>query len=89
MTDSPATDLSCRELVELVTAYFDGALPQSERARFEAHLDECPYCDTYLRQMRQTIRILGALTEDTISPDARDALLARFQDWKHGQSSGD
>ena len=82
MTDPPATELTCQELVNLVTDYFDGALPAPERARFEAHLTDCPYCVTFLRQMRQTIRIVGTLTEDTIPPDAREALLSRFREWK-------
>ena len=30
--------LSCQELVELVTAYLEGALPPEEHARVEEHL---------------------------------------------------
>ena len=36
-----ADDLSCQELVELVTDYLDGALPARERRRFERHLETC------------------------------------------------
>ncbi len=75
-------EMTCRELVELVTAYVEGVLPSAERQRFEDHLTDCPYCRTYLDQMRTTIRLLGTLREDTIAPDARDTLLARFRDWK-------
>jgi anti-sigma factor RsiW len=53
--------MNCRELVELVTAYLDGALPADVRAAFEAHLAECPGCAAYLEQMRTTIRILAGL----------------------------
>jgi anti-sigma factor RsiW len=76
------TEMTCRELVELVTAWLDDALPAAERARFEAHLAECPYCRTYLAQMRQTAQLLGGLSETTIDPAARDALLVRFRDWR-------
>ena len=75
-------DLTCRELVELVTAYIEGALPLHERARFEAHLAVCQGCTNYLEQMRQTIKLLGTLTETTISPQARDDLLGAFRRWK-------
>lgn len=75
-------EMTCRELVELVTAWLDGALPAVERSRFDAHLVDCPYCRVYLEQMRQTARLLGGLSEDTIDPAARDALLARFRDWR-------
>jgi anti-sigma factor RsiW len=75
-------DLTCQELVELVTAYIEGALPLNERARFEAHLAVCRGCRIYLEQIRQTISLLGTLTETTISPQARDDLLVTFWRWK-------
>jgi anti-sigma factor RsiW len=78
----PTAELTCRELVELVTAYLDDVLPASDRARFETHLADCPYCGTYLEQMRQTIRLLGQLPEERIAPDAKEDLLRRFRTWK-------
>jgi anti-sigma factor RsiW len=75
-------EMTCQELVELVTEYFEDTLPVRERARFERHLGTCPYCTTYLDQMRITIRSLGRLPEETVSPEARDALLGAFHDWK-------
>ena len=73
-----ANEITCRELVEIITDYLDGTMPQAERRRFEAHLDECPYCVIYLCQMRQTIRAIGELREESIAPDARAALLRPF-----------
>ena len=52
-----AEDLSCRELVELVTDSFEDALPPEQRARFEAHVAECDACATYLEQMRTTLAL--------------------------------
>ncbi len=85
MTDMPE-ELACKELVELVTDYLEGALPPPERARFDAHLMECDGCEAYLDQMRLTIKTLGQLTEDTIEPQARDELLQLFRDWKQQAS---
>ena len=76
------TDLSCRELVELVTDYVEGALPRRGRRRFEAHIAACEHCATYVDQMRQTLSALGTLNEDSISPAARDALLHAFRGWR-------
>jgi anti-sigma factor RsiW len=73
--------LTCQALVELVTAYLEGTLPEPERRRFDAHLDECPYCGTYLEQMRQTIRLIGKLSEESLDPEVRETLLARFHNW--------
>jgi anti-sigma factor RsiW len=79
--DDDLPEMPCRELVELVTDYLEDRLSPSERARFEAHLAECEYCETYLEQMRQTIRALGRLPEESLSAEARDALLTAFRDW--------
>jgi anti-sigma factor RsiW len=73
--------MSCRELVELVTDYLDDALPGRERRRFERHLKKCQWCERYLEQIREVVRTLGRLTEETIPPRARDELLVAFRDW--------
>jgi anti-sigma factor RsiW len=79
----PATeDLTCRELVEIVTEYLEGTLPRGERERFHTHLLDCPGCTTYLDQMRETIRLTGRLGEDGLAPTARDDLLAALRDRK-------
>lgn len=75
-------ELTCRELVELVTDYLEGAMPQPERARFEEHLAVCDGCTTYLDQIRTTIRLAGALTEETIPAAAKDELLQAFRSFK-------
>jgi anti-sigma factor RsiW len=75
-------EMACQEFVELVTAYLEGALSPSDRERLASHLAECDGCADYLEQMRVTIRTLGRLREEDISPAARDVLLAAFRDWK-------
>jgi anti-sigma factor RsiW len=77
--------LTCRELVELVTHYFDGALPPEERLRFEEHIAVCPPCQVHLQHMRETVRLLGTLCEEDVPPRARDTLLEAFHDWKQSR----
>jgi len=77
-----APELSCRELVRLITDYLEGTLSVRDRRRFDRHLRGCDGCTTYVEQMRQTIRLAGTLTEQDISPAAREELLAVFRDWK-------
>jgi anti-sigma factor RsiW len=74
--------LSCRELVELVTDYLEGALPADERARFEEHIAGCGGCKTYLEQIRQTIAALGHLPLDGLTPEAERILLGAFRGWR-------
>jgi len=76
------SELSCQELVELVTDYFEDVLTPDDRARFERHLSLCPGCATYVGQFRETIALTGALREGDVAPAAREELLAQFRDWK-------
>jgi hypothetical protein len=41
------SDLTCRELVELITDYHERALPPDERIRVEQHLVVCSACTRY------------------------------------------
>ena len=76
------TDLTCRELVELVTDYLEGALPPRDRMDFERHLVWCSWCRDYLEQVRATIELTGrAVPEEPPSP-LREHLLEAFRDWK-------
>jgi anti-sigma factor RsiW len=73
--------MTCREIVELVTDYFEGALSEVDRRRFEEHIDECEWCSRYLEQMRVTIHTVGHIDEASLSPEAKDELLHAFRDW--------
>jgi anti-sigma factor RsiW len=77
-------ELSCQELVELVTDYVEGALDPIERASFEHHIGKCTGCHDYVEQMRMTIELTGRLTTADLSPEAEARLLAAFRDWKSG-----
>lgn len=73
--------MNCEEFVELVTAYLDGALDPTTKARFTEHLAACDGCDRYLEQFRHTVTELGNLPNDSLAAHARDQLLAAFRDW--------
>ena len=75
-------ELTCQELVEVVTDYLEGTMPPERRLLFEEHLALCDWCQTYLEQMRATIRLTGTLEEENLTPEAREALLDVFRDWK-------
>jgi anti-sigma factor RsiW len=78
--------ISCREVVELVTDYLDGALSPAELERMEAHLAACPPCVTYVEQIRTTRRLAAAAEAAALEqrPD-RDALLAAFRDLRRSR----
>ena len=49
--------MNCREFVDFLMAYLDGTLEESEREIFQAHMVDCPGCETYLETYRETIRL--------------------------------
>jgi anti-sigma factor RsiW len=57
----PSADMTCHELVELVTTYLEGALPPPESGRFEAHLRGCSGCQVHVSQMRLMVSTLPQL----------------------------
>jgi predicted anti-sigma-YlaC factor YlaD len=82
---APVEQLSCQELVELVTDYVADALSPEDRARFEEHLGICEGCRNYLEQMEVTARVVGRLRPEDITPEAGRALLVAFRDWKRSE----
>ncbi len=75
-------ELTCKEVVELVTDYLEHMLLPEVQARFETHVAECPGCETYIAQMQQTIAVLHKLSEEQLFADTKEELLDMFRQWK-------
>ena len=75
-------ELTCQELVELVTDYLEGALSSDDQHRFEAHLEGCDGCRAYLEQMRGTILAVGGVADADLDPAMRERLMDSFRDWR-------
>jgi predicted anti-sigma-YlaC factor YlaD len=80
-------NISCRELVEIVTDYLDGALSPHDVQRLEEHIRVCDPCADYIQQVRSTARMAAeaAAAELDLRPD-RDALLSAFRGYKAANS---
>lgn len=83
VTAMTTNDLTCQELVELVSDYVDETLTTEQRSLFEEHLATCTGCRRYVAQMRQTIVSVGQLRTDDLTPEMRTDLLALFRSWKN------
>ncbi len=81
-------NLTCKELVALISEYFEGTLTPDVRARFDEHIAGCGNCAGYIAQLRTTIRLVGTLREDDVEIPAREALLGAFRDWKSRAGAG-
>ena len=75
------SEMTCQELVELVTDYLEGALDEETADRFEQHLSVCPGCETYLDQMRETASLIGEIPVETLSEEMQETLLDAFRDF--------
>jgi len=80
-------DLVCRDAVELVTDYLDGALSWRQRRRFERHLRACPNCQAYVAQIRTMVSTLGRVEPEALSPEAREDLVDLFRDFHNDSGS--
>jgi anti-sigma factor RsiW len=73
---------SCQQVVDLVTEYFEGALPSEVRLAFERHVAICPPCRGYFAQLRKIVQASGSLREEDLPEHVRASLLSAFRDWK-------
>jgi len=74
--------MRCKEVVELMTDYLEGALSREDAARFEEHIAGCDGCTAYLEQMRATRRLTGRLAVEPVPDGLRDELVAAFRNWR-------
>jgi hypothetical protein len=76
---------TCEDVVRLLTAYQEDALPSSERLDFERHVTVCPACRGYLSQVRAVLGAAGRAGETGLSAADEQALLAAFRELRRDQ----
>jgi anti-sigma factor RsiW len=86
MSEPADDDLTCRELVEVITDYFEGVMSDADRARLERHLRDSSGCQAVVSQFRTTIEVTRRLTEDQVSDDQRAAIRDVFRRWREAPS---
>jgi len=72
-------DLQCVEFVEMVTEYLEGSMSVNERLAMERHLAFCAPCVDYIEQMRATIAVTGALSEQDVPDEVIEPIMAAFR----------
>ena len=82
----PRQSLVCRQAVELVTDYLEGALSRTQRRRFEAHLAHCPACPEYLAQMRAIVALAGRVTPDDLTPRMQEEFIGLYRRWRDDEA---
>ena len=64
--------MTCREFVDFLMDYLEGALPATQRATFQEHMGECPSCVTYLETYEETVRLGREVCRDLEGPVPED-----------------
>jgi anti-sigma factor RsiW len=72
--------MTCQELVELLTDFFDGVLPADERKAILEHLGGCDDCSTYVHQLEHTVGLCAELRGPGPDPGLLEQLRAAFRD---------
>jgi len=74
--------MKCREVVELMTDYLEGALTAPDRERFEQHIVGCDGCRAYLQQLRLTLRAMRSVKSVPIPDRVQTELVRAFRNWR-------
>ena len=64
----------CREVIDLLTEYLDGALAADDARALEAHLANCSACTGFLESLKSVRVGVGTLRADAVPEECRRAL---------------
>ena len=71
--------ITCKELVDFLTAYLENELESSKRREFDRHLAVCPSCIHYIETYKATI-LLGRMAmcgpDDALPDDVPEDLIS-------------
>ncbi|MBI2263615.1 MAG: zf-HC2 domain-containing protein [Armatimonadetes bacterium] len=69
----------CKDLLKYQWDFVEGTLPGESLARVNAHLDECPRCQSEIARARKTLSALRGLPREETSPYFAAKLAARLK----------
>lgn len=68
--------ITCRELIDFIADYFEGALDETQAKDFDRHLSVCASCRAFLATYRTTMQAgIGAVRQDESIDDAPEDLI--------------
>ena len=73
-------ELHCRHVVEVLTDYFEDALPAEQRVVLEQHLLFCDGCARFVEQLRASMDLTGRLQEADVPAPVMDRLVELFSE---------
>ena len=67
---------TCKDVIDLLTDYMEGALAPAATRRLETHLGHCPACEGFLETLRATRTAVRGLHASAIPEDCQARLRA-------------
>ena len=78
---------NCEKYLDMISAYFDGEVTDTERAEIEAHLEECAECRSILETYREMSAEIALDTEEV--PEGFSAgVMDKIASYEKNKSSG-
>jgi anti-sigma factor RsiW len=71
--------MNCRSAESLYSAFLEDELNQEEQRSLEAHLLGCRRCSAAVKELRQTLALVGALPSIETSPHFEDEIFDRIR----------
>jgi len=68
MSGRDIVQLTCKEVVELITDYQLDVLETPARVTLEQHLFGCTWCMTYLKQVERSVELVAQLRQPAEAP---------------------
>lgn len=80
--------LTTQEVDELVTSFLEGELPFWTSMRIRAHIMMCPPCRTWMRQIKHTAKVTGAIPPLDMPQDVENSMmhLLAHMDWSQTEA---
>ena len=79
-TEENVDEITCKELVDLVTPYLEDALDEPTLVAVEEHLVMCDWCVDYVEQIRATVGALATLPPEPVPDRLREAVTAALEE---------
>lgn len=71
--------ITCKDFLEHVSDYVDGAMEPDLRVKLEAHLAKCPDCWVEFDETKMTVEIIQHVECHPLSPDVHRRLLRTLE----------
>ena len=68
----------CREMLERLSEYIDGELPEADARRFDSHVSDCAPCVAFVTSLRRTVALLRRTPGAVITAEQKRELMETY-----------